>query len=163
MKIKPEKMPKWITTMWIVFFIAYAVWMFFFMRTAILENYETLASRTVDGITHSDITGMKGAHWLFYVWAVVSCGLFALFPVYIKTFLFSQGNEKEKRIFCFINLVIGLLYVTFYTFLKNPKLYTASMIGLDFPWCFKLWGIWASLSVFTNTMYMYNKYGFYSR
>lgn len=163
MKTKPEKMPKALTAMWIIFTAAYAVWMIFFMKTAILEKYETLAQRTVDGIIHSDITGMTGAHWLFPVWTAVSCGLLALFPIYINTFLFSQDNQKIKKAFCLINLIIGFAYITFYTFLKNPKLYTASMIGLDFPWCFRLWGIWASLSVFTNTMYMYNKYGYYSR
>ena len=156
-------MPKWITVMWIIFTAAYAVWMIFFMKTTILICYEELKERTVDGIIHSDITGMMGAHWLYPVWTVISCGLLALFPVYIKTFLFSQGNEKAKRIFCLVNLIIGLSFITFYTFLKNPRLYTASMIGLDFPWCFRLWGIWASLSVFTNTMYMYSKYDYYSR
>ena len=160
---KSEKMPKWITVMWIVFIAAYAVWMIFFMRGAVLEKYETLAQRTVDSIVHNDITGMTGSHWLYPVWVIVSCISLALFPVYIKIFLFSDESESSKKLFCLINLIIGFSFITFYTFLKNPKVYTASMIGLDFPWCFKLWGIWASLSVFTNTLYMYNKYGYFNR
>lgn len=156
-------MPVWIKAMWGIFTAAYAVWMIFFMKDAILINYETLAQRTVDGIVHSDITGMTGSHWIFPLWVIVSVLLMALFPVYINMFLFNDDRQKQKKIFCLINLIAGLSFVTFYTFLKDPKHYTASMIGLDFPWCFKMWGIWASLSVFTNTMYMYHKYGYYNR
>ena len=43
------------------------------------------------------------------------------------------------------------------------KFITASMIGLDFPWHFRGWGVIASATVFTNTLYAYRKFGYHSR
>ena len=37
------------------------------------------------------------------------------------------------------------------------------MIGLEFPWLFRLWGVLGAASIFINTMYCYKKHGFYSR
>lgn len=162
-KEKPKKMPVGYIVLWGIFALAYAVWMAFFMKTTVLVSYETLAQRTVDGIEHTDITGMIGAHWLYPVWAVLSFLCLLLFPLYIKKFLFSGENTKSGKIFCLINLIAGCGFITWYGFLKDPSLYTASMIGLDFPWEFRMWGVLASLSVFTNTLYMYNKFGYYSR
>lgn len=56
-------------------------------------------------------------------------------------------------------LVVGCGYITFYGFLKDPIHFTASMIGLDYPRLFCLWGILSVFSLFTNINYMYHKYG----
>lgn len=37
------------------------------------------------------------------------------------------------------------------------------MLGLDFPWLFRVWGVLTSASVFMNTLYAYQKHGFNSR
>ena len=34
------------------------------------------------------------------------------------------------------------------------------MIGLEYPWSFKLWGILSTSSIFINTLYMYRKFGY---
>lgn len=62
--------------------------------------------------------------------------------------------------FCLFWLVAGCLYITVYGFLKNPFDYTASMIGLDYPWLFRLWGIMTAISIALNTVYMYKRYSY---
>lgn len=155
--------------MWIAIVAAYAVWMIAFMKKIILENYATVEQRTVDGITHANISGMLGREWLFPVWVVVSCICLALFIVYIKVFLYGKEPGKAAKIFCLVGLVFGCVYVTWYgffgeqPFIEKVKYITASMIGLDFPWHFRGWGVIASATVFTNTIYAYRKYGYHSR
>ena len=162
-------MPKGYTILWLIFSAAYAVWMGVFMRKIVLVNYESVAERTVDGILHNDITGMIGNHWAFLLWAVGSTLCLLAFILYIKKFLYSGENTKAGKIFCMINLVFGFIFITWYglfdvkdIFAKDASI-TASMIGLEFPWHFRMWGIFTSLAAFTNTLYMYNKYNFNSR
>lgn len=169
MKNEIKTMPKGYTVMWSVFAAAYAVWMSIFMRKIVLVNYESVAERTVDGILHTDITGMIGRHWAYPFWVIVSTLCLVAFVFYIKKFLYSGENTKGGKIFCLINLVFGCAFITWYglfnvrEFFGDEASITASMIGLEFPWHFRMWGVFTSLSVFTNTLYMYNRYGYNSR
>ena len=67
---------------------------------------------------------------------------------------------KGAKLFALVSLVFGCVFITWYGFFKNPFEYTASMIGLDYPWHFKMWGIFAPISIFVNTLYMYRKYDY---
>lgn len=169
MKNEIKKMPKGYMVMWSVFAAAYAVWMSIFMRKIVLVNYESVAERTVDGILHTDITGMIGRHWAYPLWVIVSTLCLVAFVFYIKKFLYSGENTKGGKIFCLINLVFGCAFITWYGLFNVREIFgdeasiTASMIGLEFPWHFRMWGVFTSLSVFTNTLYMYNRYGYNSR
>ena len=155
--------------MWLVIVAAYAVWVIGFMRKIILVDYATVAERTVDGVTHANISGMIGREWLYPIWVVVSCVCLLLFIFYIRVLLYGKQPGKAMKIFCLLGLIFGCVYVTWYGFLgdqpfiEKVKFVTASMIGLDYPWCFKGWGIIASATVFTNTLYAYRKYGYHSR
>lgn len=170
MKLKNEKMPKGYAIMWGIFTAAYAIWMTFFMNKIVLVNYETKGARTVDelvngvltGVFHKDITGMMGHHWLYPIWVVVSCIFMALFIVYIKKYLYSIVGKVAKTI-SLIALIFGCAFITWYGFLKDPHLFTASMIGLDHPWEFRGWGIFSTMAVFMNIMYMYNKFNYNNR
>ena len=72
--------------------------------------------------------------------------------------------------------VFGCVYITwygFFDFIKEDgtqadfsdkiRYVTASMIGLEYPWHFRGWGIIASASIFMNTMFAYRRYDFYSK
>ena len=50
MKLQKEKMPKAYAIMWCIFTAAYAIWMVFFMKNLVLNNYESVETRTMDGI-----------------------------------------------------------------------------------------------------------------
>lgn len=147
MKAIPAKMPKGYTVMWLIMTAAYLVWMTCFMR------YDTYPLAD---------TGMAKEIY-FTLWTAFSTVTLLLFPLYIKKLLFSAQPGKGTKAFCMINLIFGCLFITWYGFFKNPFDFTASMIGLDFPWHFKMWGIFASISVFTNVLYMYRRNGYYSR
>ena len=162
MKIKSEKMPKGYAVMWAVFTAAYAIWMSFFMNRIVLVNYETFKERTIDSITHKDITGMIGQHWLYPVWVIVSSICMLLFVFYIKKYLYGKVG-KGAKIFALAALVFGCAFITWYGFLKDPHAYTASMIGLDYPWEFRGWGVFSTLAVFINIMLMYNKFDYSNR
>ena len=154
-----NKMPKGYAIMWGVFTLAYAVWMTFFMNTIVLKSYATVAQRTIDGVTHADITGMIGREWLYPVWVIASCALMLMFIFYIKKYLYGDVGKAAKT-FALISLVFGCVFVTWYGFLENPFENTASMIGLEHPWAFRGWGIIATLSIFINTLLAYSKFGY---
>lgn len=170
MKLQKEKMPKSYAVMWCVFTAAYAIWMTFFMNKIVLVNYATKVERTVDelvngvltGVFHEDITGMMGREWLYPIWVVVSCICLLLFIVYIKKYLYSPVGKAAKTV-SFIALIFGCAFITWYGFLKDPHLYTASMIGLDYPWEFRGWGVFSTAAVFMNIMLMYNKFNYNNR
>lgn len=155
-------MPKGYAVMWGVFTLAYAIWMSFFMNKIVLKSYATVAQRTIDGITHSDITGMIGREWLYPIWVVASCALMLMFIFYIKKYLYSDVGKVAKA-FALVSLIFGFVFVTWYGFLENPFENTASMIGLEHPWAFRGWGIFATLSIFINTLLAYNKFNFNSK
>ena len=140
-------MPKGYIVLWAVITLAYVVWMTCFMGSDTYPAAET---------------GMTNPAY-YPVWTVFSAVLLMLFPVYIKAFLFGREPGKALRIFCLANLIFGCAFVTWYGFFKDPQKFTASMIGLEYPWHFKMWGLFSSLSVYTNVLYMYRRNGFYSR
>ena len=166
-------MPKVYSILWGVIALAYALWMTFIMRPIILNNYETPAGRTVDGLLYDDITGFMGHHWLFPIWVIVSTAILLLFPVCIKKLLYAEKLGNFAKWFCLIGAIVGCVYIVAFGFLDtyardgsmatfSDKLHyvTASMIGLTWPWLFKLWGILGGLTLFTNAMYAFRKYDY---
>ncbi len=171
-----NKMPKGYAYMWYAITAVYAFWMIFIMRRIILVNYETTAEKFVDGYVRKNITGMEGMHWLYPVWVIVSCAALLLFVVYISKILYAEKLTKPIKIICFVTAVAGCAFILWYGFFdyelkggvnaefKDKVSYiTASMIGLQYPWSFRLWGVLASASIFMNTMYAYRRYDFNSR
>ena len=143
---KTDKAQKSYTILWFLFTAAYLVWMGVFMRWDTYPPAET-------GIFRFGV---------FPAWIAVSAVLMLLHIVYIRVYLYGTIGKGAKA-FALLTLLFGCGYVTWYCFLKNPLEYTASMIGLDYPWQFKLWGLLAPASIFINTLYMYRKYNFHSR
>ena len=92
--------------------------------------------------------------------------------------LFGKEPDKGMKIFCLVSLILGFVFITWYgifdvdkrvdgefipaTFMDKVKYITASMIGLQYPWHFKMWGIFASESVFVNTLYVFRKNNYYN-
>ena len=142
---KATKLPTGYKALWLFFGAAYLVWMIFFLHWDTYPSNET-------GIF---------AFWVYPVWIVVSTVILLLFPVYMQQFLYRE-EKKSDKVFALVSLIVGCAFITFYTFLKDPRKYTASMIGLDYPWSFKLWGILSTESVFVNTCYMFRRYGYKS-
>ena len=146
-KVKKQPSFKAYAAMWIAIIAAYAVWMIAFMRKIVLVNYATVEERTVDGITHANISGMMGHEWLYPIWVAVSCICLAMFIVYIKVLLYGKEPGKAMKIFCLFGVIFGCVYVTWYgffgdqPFIEKVKFITASMIGLDFPWHFRGWAL----------------------
>ncbi len=107
---------------------------------------------------------------VFWLWVIGSTAILVLYAVFIKKILFAEKLGKGITIFCVANLIAGFIFITWYGFLDFPKQFgniltdvTASMLGLRYPWEFKLWGVLASLSIFTNTLYMYRKNNYYGK
>lgn len=162
-------MPKGYLAMWIAISLAYLIWMVFFMKDIVLVNYATVAERTVDGVLHANISGMLGHEWLYPVWVVLSTVCLLMFIFYIKDILYAPQLTKAIKAFCLVGIIFGCVYVTWYgffgdqPFIEKVKTITASMIGLDFPWHFRGWGVFASMTIFTNTMFAYRRYNYNSR
>ena len=162
-------MPKGYLAMWIAISLAYLIWMVFFMKDIVLVNYATVAERTVDGVLHANISGMLGHEWLYPVWVVLSTVCLLMFISYIKDILYAPQLTKAIKAFCLVGIIFGCVYVTWYGFFGNQpfiekvKTITASMIGLDFPWHFRGWGVFASMTIFTNTMFAYRRYNYNSK
>lgn len=164
-----NRMPKGYLAMWIAISLAYLIWMVFFMRDIVLVNYATVAERTVDGVLHANISGMLGHEWLYPVWVVLSTVCLLMFIFYIKDILYAPQLTKAIKAFCLVGIIFGCVYVTWYgffgdqPFIEKVKTITASMIGLDFPWHFRGWGVFASMTIFTNTMFAYRRYNYNSK
>lgn len=162
-------MPKGYLAMWIAISLAYLIWMVFFMKDIVLVNYATVAERTVDGVLHANISGMLGHEWLYPVWVVLSTVCLLMFIFYIKNILYAEQLTKAINAFCLVGIIFGCVYVTWYgffgdqPFIEKVKTITASMIGLDFPWHFRGWGVFASMTIFTNTMFAYRRYNYNSK
>lgn len=162
-------MPKGYLVMWIAISLAYLIWMVFFMKDIVLVNYATVAERTVDGVLHANISGMLGHEWLYPVWVVFSTVCLLMFIFYIKDILYAPQLTKAIKAFCLVGIIFGCVYVTWYgffgdqPFIEKVKTITASMIGLDFPWHFRGWGVFASMTIFTNTMFAYRRYDYNSK
>lgn len=164
-----NRMPKGYLAMWIAISLAYLIWMVFFMKDIVLVNYATVAERTVDGVLHANISGMLGHEWLYLVWVVLSTVCLLMFIFYIKDILYAPKLTKAIKAFCLVGIIFGCVYVTWYgffgdqPFIEKVKTITASMIGLDFPWHFRGWGVFASMTIFTNTMFAYRRYNYNSK
>lgn len=164
-----NRMPKGYLAMWIAISLAYLIWMVFFMKDIVLVNYATVAERTVDGVLHANISGMLGHEWLYPVWVVLSTACLLMFIFYIKDILYAPQLTKAIKAFCLVGIIFGCVYVTWYgffgdqPFIEKVKTITASMIGLDFPWHFRGWGVFASMTIFTNTMFAYRRYNYNSK
>lgn len=164
-----NRMPKGYLAMWIAISLAYLIWMVFFMKDIVLVNYATVAERTVDGVLHANISGMLGHEWLYPVWVVLSTVCLLMFIFYIKDILYAPQLTKAIKAFCLVGIIFGCFYVTWYgffgdqPFIEKVKTITASMIGLDFPWHFRGWGVFASMTIFTNTMFAYRRYNYNSK
>ncbi len=162
-------MPNGYLAMWIAISLAYLIWMVFFMKDIVLVNYATVAERTVDGVLHANISGMLGHEWLYPVWVVLSTVCLLMFIFYIKDILYAPQLTKAIKAFCLVGIIFGCVYVTWYgffgdqPFIEKVKTITASMIGLDFPWHFRGWGVFASMTIFTNTMFAYRRYDYNSK
>ena len=114
-----------------------------------------------DGMLHQPLYANATIYW---VWVIVSTAILFSYAFFIKKILFAEKITKGTTVFCMANLIAGFAFVTWYGFLSFPEQFgniltdvTASMLGLRYPWHFKIWGILASLSIFTNTLYMYRK------
>lgn len=164
-----NRMPKGYLAMWIAIALSYLIWMVFFMKEIVLVNYATVAERTVDGVLHANISGMLGHEWLYPVWVVLSTVCLLMFIFYIKNILYAEQLTKAIKDFCLVGIIFGCVYVTWYgffgdqPFIEKVKTITASMIGLDFPWHFRGWGVFASMTIFTNTMFAYRRYNYNSK
>lgn len=114
-----------------------------------------------DGVLQAE---MYPSPFIYWLWVIGSTALLVLYAVFIKKILFVEKLGKGITAFCMINLIVGFVFITWYGFLDFPHQFgniltdvTASMLGLRYPWHFKMWGVFASLSIFTNTLYMYRK------
>lgn len=151
--------------------VVYGLWMSLFMRwdqfpytiptdaDMLLPAEEFIAK--FDGMLYEPLYTSKTVFWL---WVIASTVMLLLYAVYIRKILFAQKLTKATTVFCVINLIAGFAFITWYGFLSFPSQFgniltdvTASMLGLRYPWYFRIWGVLASLSIFTNTLYMYRK------
>ena len=166
-----NKMSKVYTSLWAVIAAAYGIWMAFFMSwdqypyiiptqaDLALPKEEFIAK--FDGMLYMPLYPNELVYWL---WVIGSTALLFCYGLFIKKILFAEKLTKATTVFCIINLIAGCAFVTWYGILSYPEQFgniltdvTASMLGLKYPWEFKAWGVLASLSVFTNTLYMYRK------
>ena len=151
--------------------LIYGLWMSVFMRwdqfpyivpteaDLLLPSAEFVAK--FDGMLHQPLYPNAAVYW---IWVVVSTAILFSYAFFIKKILFAEKIGKGTTAFCMANLIAGFAFITWYGFLSFPEQFgniltdvTASMLGLRYPWEFKIWGILASLSIFTNTLYMYRK------
>ncbi len=114
-----------------------------------------------DGVLFEPLYENAAVYWL---WVAFSAALLFLYAYFIKKILFAEKLTKAITVFCAVNLIAGFAFITWYGFLSFPEQFgniltdvTASMLGLRYPWYFRIWGVLASLSIFTNTLYMYRK------
>lgn len=159
------------TGLWAIIAVAYGLWMSVFMRW---DQYPYIVPTDADmalpseafiekfdGMLYGPMYPNASAFWL---WVIGSTALLFLYAFFIRKILFAEKLSKATTVFCAVNLLAGCAFITWYGFLSFPAQFgniltdvTASMLGLRYPWYFKIWGVLASLSIFTNTLYMYRK------
>lgn len=166
-----RKLEKIYTSLWAVIAVAYGLWMAIFMSwdqypyiiptqaDMLLPAEEFIAK--FDGMLYQPLYPNALTYWL---WVIGSTALLFCYALFIRKILFAEKLSKATTAFCVINLFAGFAFITWYGFLSYPEQFgniltdvTASMLGLKYPWQFKIWGVLASLSIFTNTLYMYRK------
>lgn len=151
--------------------LVYGLWMSLFMRwdqfpyiiptdaDLLLPSADFIAK--FDGMLHQPLYANATIYW---IWVIISTLILFSYAFFIRKILFAKELTKGTTAFCVANLIAGFAFITWYGFLSFPEQFgniltdvTASMLGLRYPWHFKIWGILASLSIFTNTLYMYRK------
>lgn len=172
-----KKMMNVYTVMWAVVAVVYGLWMTFVMSW---DQYAYIIPTEADMLLPADqfIAKFDGMLYgpmyanatIYWLWVIGSTILLFFYAFFIKKILFAEKLTKPTTIFCIINLIAGFAFITWYGFLSFPEQFgniltdvTASMLGLRYPWEFKLWGVLASLSIFTNTLYMYRKNNYYGK
>ncbi len=131
---------KFYAVVWSLFLAAYAFWMIVPM------DYDTYP--VADSGLYKPL--------YYWLWIAVSFSCLALMFWFVKRFLYGKEITKALRVFCLVSLIYGFIYITWYGAFDNPGyVLTASVVGLSFPWHFKMWGIFSALSVFPNILYMY--------
>lgn len=169
--MKTKKMLNVYTALWGAIAVAYGLWMAIFMswdqypyiiptQADMLLPAEEFVAK-FDGMLYEPLYPNALVYWL---WVIGSTALLFCYALFIRKILFARTLTKATTAFCVINLFAGCAFITWYGFLSFPEQFgniltdvTASMLGLRYPWQFKLWGVLASLSIFTNTLYMYRK------
>ncbi|MBQ7044609.1 MAG: hypothetical protein IJN78_08450 [Clostridia bacterium] len=166
-----KKMMKAYMGLWGVIAVVYGLWMSLFMgwdkypyiipteADMALPAEEFIAK--FDGMLYEPLFSSPAVYW---IWVAASTALLLLYAVFIRKILFADKLTKATTVFCAVNLIAGFAFITWYGFLSFPEQFgniltdvTASMLGLRYPWYFRIWGVLASLSIFTNTLYMYRK------
>ncbi len=169
--MKSKKLLNVYTVLWAAIAVAYGLWMAIFMswdqypyiiptQADMLLPAEEFVAK-FDGMLYEPLYPNALVYWL---WVIGSTALLFCYALFIRKILFARTLTKATTAFCVINLFAGCAFITWYGFLSFPEQFgniltdvTASMLGLRYPWYFKLWGVLASLSIFTNTLYMYRK------
>ena len=134
---------------WYVMTGVYLIWMLDFMRWDTYAVQNTLLEKP-----------MYPNYVAYYLWVIISTVIFLIYPDLIRRIYLAENVTKRLKTFNLVLLITGCVYITAYGFLKNPLEYTASMMGLYYPWLFKLWCVFAGLSVFTNVALMYRKFDY---
>lgn len=166
-----KKMMKAYMGLWGAIAVIYGLWMALFMgwdkypyiipteADMALPAEEFIAK--FDGMLYEPLFSSPVVYW---IWVIASTALLILYAVFIRKILFADKLNKATTVFCAANLIAGFAFITWYGFLSFPEQFgniltdvTASMLGLRYPWYFRIWGVLASLSIFTNTLYMYRK------
>lgn len=166
-----SKMKKVYTWLWGIIAAVYGLWMALFMSwdqypyiiptDADMQLPAEAFVAKFDGMLYEPLYPNALVFWL---WVVASTVLLVCYALFIRKILFGKEITKLTTVFCMVNLLAGFVFITWYGFLSFPEQFgniltdvTASMLGLRYPWYFKAWGVLASLSIFTNTIYMYRK------
>ena len=169
--MKTKKMINVYTALWAAIAAAYGLWMAVFMSW---DQYPYIIPTQADALLPAEefIAKFDGMLYMplfpnaavFWVWVIASTALLFCYALFIRKILFAEKLSKATTAFCMVNLFAGCAFITWYGFLSYPEQFgniltdvTASMLGLKYPWEFKMWGVLASLSIFTNTLYMYRK------
>lgn len=172
-----KKMMKIYTAMWAVIAAAYGIWMSVFMSW---DQYPYIIPTDADMNLPAEafIAKFDGVLYepmyknalVFGLWVAGSTAILFLYAFFIRKILFADKISKGTTVFCVLNLIVGFAFITWYGFLSFPEQFgniltdvTASMLGLRYPWYFKMWGVLASLSIFTNTLYMYRKNNYFGK
>lgn len=159
------------TGLWCAIAAFYGIWMSVFMGW---DKYRYIIPTAADmklpaedfvakfdGVLYEPLYANEKVYWL---WVIGSTALLFIYALFIRKILFAPKLTKATTAFCALNLIAGFIFITWYGFLSFPEQFgniltdvTASMLGLRYPWYFRIWGVLASLSIFTNTLYMYRK------
>lgn len=145
------RMPRAYYYLWWVISTVYALWMCIGMKWDTYTVANTLLEKE-----------MYSSRAVYLIWVAVSTLIYILYPFVMEWLLYAERQTKAQKIFCLVTLILGCGFITVYGFLKNPLEFTASMMGLYYPWLFKGWCVFAAISVFTNVLYMYRKHEYHS-